>query len=467
MLQAGIAEADITPKMGTQLAGDIGRPRPVEEIGDPLFVQALVITDGSKKLCVLSLDILAVNDPRANEFRAAVAHAIGTDFESVMMHVTQTHSAPSIGHFFCRDSCDLMPSDKSWEWLRGGDSDYDAFALKQTIDAATRANTQLEPVEVGAAMDLDDRVAFNRRFIMRDGSSQMGVQDRQGVLQREGPMDPDVSVVSFRNKAGEVLGVMLHHTCHPVHGYPTRVVSADWPGQWRNGMREAIGGRCIPMVINGCCGNIICQNALDPTYKRDQVRMGKLLTETGLRAYEQIKYESELTLDRQAFTLPIPLREVEPELLAEAKQMLADHPEPVMRTDVPGAVEWKWVYAVGRIDIDNWRRELTNFDYYIQGFRIGRIALAAVMGEPFVEAQLDMKRQSPVARTIIAHMSNGYVGYLPTPAALKGGGYETWTGIGSKLVPEALQMVTDATVAMLQDLCGEYAEVKTTDSRTM
>ncbi len=41
-LCAGAARADITPSLGTQLAGDIGRCRPTEEIRDRLYANALV-----------------------------------------------------------------------------------------------------------------------------------------------------------------------------------------------------------------------------------------------------------------------------------------------------------------------------------------------------------------------------------------------------------------------------------------
>ena len=74
------------------------------------------------------------------------------------------------------------------------------------------------------------------------------------------------------------------------------------------------------------------------------------------------------------------------------------------------------------------------------------------MGEPFVEGQLSLKVRSPAARTFVAHMSNGYVGYVPTRHALERGGFETWTSNGSKLVPEALDMIVDNSVSVLEGL---------------
>ncbi|MDP7130613.1 MAG: hypothetical protein QF437_09000, partial [Planctomycetota bacterium] len=86
------------------------------------------------------------------------------------------------------------------------------------------------------------------------------------------------------------------------------------------------------------------------------------------------------------------------------------------------------------------------FEYEVQAVRIGDVAILVLTGEPFVEGQLEIKRRSPAARTYVAHMSNGYSGYIPTPQAIEGGGYETDVCMGSKLAPEALSMIVDESV---------------------
>jgi len=59
---------------------------------------------------------------------------------------------------------------------------------------------------------------------------------------------------------------------------------------------------------------------------------------------------------------------------------------------------------------------------------------------------------SPAKRTYVAHMSNGYVGYIPTPHAIERGGYETQTCMASKLAPEALSMIAEESVRLLNEL---------------
>jgi len=60
-MRAGAGAADITPAMGTQIAGDIGRYRPVEEVREPLFARTLVIEVGGRRVCWLSLDVLSIS----------------------------------------------------------------------------------------------------------------------------------------------------------------------------------------------------------------------------------------------------------------------------------------------------------------------------------------------------------------------------------------------------------------------
>lgn len=55
-------------------------------------------------------------------------------------------------------------------------------------------------------------------------------------------------------------------------------------------------------------------------------------------------------------------------------------------------------------------------------------------------------------------MANQYVGYIPTVAALKRGGYETRPGCGSKLAPEALDMIVAETGKLLHQLFDTAAE---------
>jgi hypothetical protein len=94
-------------------------------------------------------------------------------------------------------------------------------------------------------------------------------------------------------------------------------------------------------------------------------------------------------------------------------------------------------------------------DYEIQVFRIADAAFLALPGEPFVEGGLRIKIASPTYPTCVVHCTNQYVGYIPTKDAFDRGGHEVNTTTWSKLVPEALDMIVDASTVLLRGLFGQ------------
>ncbi len=74
-LSGGAAERDITPEPDIQLAGTIGFRRPVESVRDPLFARALVLEQSGFRVCLLSLDLLAVRTDWSDTIRKRVGAA--------------------------------------------------------------------------------------------------------------------------------------------------------------------------------------------------------------------------------------------------------------------------------------------------------------------------------------------------------------------------------------------------------
>lgn len=450
-LLAGAARAEITPELGIQIAGDIGRHRPCTGIQEPLFARALILEQAGKRFCLLSLDVLAIDNPWADEIRRRAQRQYGLSPESVLIHIVQNHAAPSIGNHFCKDSCTLIPD--AYPWLRGGDPRYNEPALAGVLAAIGLAIQNLTPVQAAVGRAVDGRIAFNRRFVMRNGTALCHPPScSPDILHVEGPTDPEVGVVTFTADDGQVVSALLHHTCHPCCGYGGTVAMADWPGAWCRDMEAHWGGACTPLVINGCCGNVHFHNHLDPAFRGDHRLMGRRLADSTRRALAKM---TPLDTARFSWTrriLPVPRRVVSDAMLAEARTMLRDYPEPKWKDAEHTRVEWDWVYAVGIVDIADDLAHSPCYPYEIQALRLGDFALLGLMGEPFVEAQLRIKKESACPFTMVAHMCNGYLGYVPTRRAFEGGGYETRTGRGSRLVPEALEQIEGESLEIVKAL---------------
>lgn len=455
-LRAGAARVDITPGMGIQLAGDIGRLRPVEEIRERLYANALVVEANGQRLCLLSLDLLSTTGEWSDRIRHGAAARFGLAPEAIMLHVVQNHASPSLGHLFLTGRTTRFPAE--YPWLMGGDDRYNEPTVERCIEAIGNAIANLAPATLQVGHGIDGRVAFNRRFVMRDGTTRCHpAACDPNILHVEGPTDPEVAVATFTHADGQVIAALLHHTCHPCHGYPHRYVIGDWPGAWAAAMRTHWGETCVPLVVNGCCGNIHHSDHLDPKPRRDHLVMAQLLTETTHRILGNMQPVAVDGIGMRREVLPLTMRVLEPEQVEEAVRLLAEHPEPKWRDATRTSVDWDWVYAVTILDLNEAQRENPVFPYEIQAFRIGTLSLVSLMGEPFVEGQLDIKRTAPTRHTLVAHFCNGYVGYVPTLRAFAGGGYETRTGAGSKLPPDALDRIVDSAARLLKEVHDEGA----------
>jgi hypothetical protein len=459
-LHAGAAAVDITPPMGAQVAGSIGARRPASEVVDPLYCRVLVLAQGDQLLCVVAADVLAIRCDYATETRRRINAATGIPAAHIMVHATQNHSSPSVGHCFCLDESfwrQWVPDDL--EWVLGCEPAYNTLFLDRATAAASRALAAIQPVTVHAGRAIEGRVAHNRRAILRDGTAVMHppIGD-PNILQLEGPIDPEVGVVSLRTADGEDLATLLHYSSHPQADVGWTSISAAWPGAWCREMAAILSPDAVPLVANGCCGNLHLRNPLNDTQVTD-VEAGRLLAEASKQALARLADApppaAAPVLRTVSTTVHIPLRTLDPQLVADAWALLDAHPTPIWLDDSQTRIDWSWIYAISRLDLARYCEEHDHFAYEVQAFRIGDVALLALTGEPFVEGQLEIKLRSPAAHTLIAHMSNGYVGYIPTAAAIARGGYETETAHWSKLVPEALQMIVDRSVAVLDELFAD------------
>lgn len=450
-LQLGVARVDITPKEGTQLAGNIGHRRPMEEVRDHIYASATVLDDGATRLCLISANLLSSTNHWSEILRTRAGELLDIPSTQVMFHVHQNHATPSLGHLFTFENESSEPMNE-WPWLLGGDEDYHPWCLDRLCEAVEKALQDLAPVTLEAGRGIDGRVAFNRRMLLRDGTAVTHAQcDRDQILACEGPTDPEVGVWRFLDSQGATKVLTLHHSCHPCHGFPGRYVIADWTGEWETRMMGD-DSAATAITLNGCCGNLHHCNHLSPAPLNDYKKMAELLCETSRNTLaEGMHPVSSVPLKSLSRTLQIPWRHLTGEEIAEAQAKLDAFPEPEW-IEKGEKVTWDWVYAVGRLDLAVMQKKYAFKPYEVQVFRVGDAAIVGLKGEPFVEAQLEIKLKSPAAYTTVVHFCNGYAGYLPTLKAFEGGGYETRTGAGSHHCKEALAMVTSAAGQMLNEL---------------
>src|SRR6478609_3587739 len=95
MLHAGVARADLTPPLGTQLFGYPTQDRPADFINDPLNSTALVLARGAVKAAIISLDWVMVEDGDVATIQRDVEQRTGIPAANVTVCAIQAHTGPA------------------------------------------------------------------------------------------------------------------------------------------------------------------------------------------------------------------------------------------------------------------------------------------------------------------------------------------------------------------------------------
>ena len=464
-LRAGAAQVDITPPLGTHLAGSgSGEHRPAETVMDPLSARAIVFESGRRRVCIVILDLTIVTQDYSERIRAAIAERTGIAPEAIMVQATQTHSAPSLGYFMLDQDFPLETSEQT-EYLRGAERAYGDRAAPAAVEAAVEAADRLQPARIGLGRGVLGDLAFNRRGIRRDGTIIMparpGREERPlgntDICYLEGPMDPEVGVCCVQDLDERPLAFLLHYTCHPVnacsHRDTYRGVSADWPGAWTRETEQRFGSDAVPLVVNGCCGNINPRHPFDSDYRPDHRRMGRELARMTERIVHSLAFVDEpSTLAFTVENIRLPFRDIPAGRLREVEAILSENPQPPRGPN--GDVAPRWFRAASTRSVELCRERDAEFNYEIQAFRIGDLCVIGLPGEPFVEGQLALKTNSAAPFLFPAHLTTQYVGYLPTREAYNRGGHEANEDVTywAKLAPGCLETVVERARALIEGL---------------
>ena len=217
-------------------------------------------------------------------------------------------------------------------------------------------------------------------------------------------------------------------------------------------MQQIFGPETVPLVVNGCCGNINPWHPFDQDFRPDHQRMGRGLSSLSERIVHGMTFESEAVLNTRIEKIGLPFREIPEARLREVDAILAEHPEPPREAN--GQVNPRWFRAASTRSVELCRQRDGAFSYEIQAFRIGDLGIIGLPGEPFVEGQLALKVNSPAAYLFPAHLTTHYVGYLPTREAYPRGGHEANEDVTywAKLAPGCLETVIERARTMVREL---------------
>jgi hypothetical protein len=449
-LRAGAAAAVITPELGVSLCGSL-MDRRAASIHDDLHARCVVLDNGENRIALVVLDLLAARKEWLGEIKHQVHGQINLPLANILISCTHTLHAPS--------AVDLFQSNTDTGYLR--------WAATRVADVVRVAVGRLQPARVGWAVGREERVAFNRRYIMRDGTPMPtpfpGQRDQvlmnpapgnPAIVRPAGPIDPDIAVLAAqRVGAGQPLAVYSSYALQQVGGNPPGDVSADYFGVVADLLHDRTGGPrwdarqpFVGMLAIGCGGDVCSTDArrpAPPPQPYSEIFATAATVASAIEgAWRTIRYHDWVSLRAAETTVELAVRRPTERELAEAREVLQHAPQGPLR----GLRE---IYARETVQLAGFPARLAT---PVQALRIGDMAIVGLPGLPFCQIGMNIKTRSPLRPTMTVALANDHAGYLPTEDQHTLGGYECWRSRASFVEPRAATILQSAALRLLAQL---------------
>lgn len=452
-IKVGFAERDITPEIGMEQPGGYSKSFH-RSFHDPCKVRAGVFDNGKNVVAVVSLDALFIRRVNVNEIRKRVEAKCKIPGTSILLHATHSHSSGPMGMILPGeyDHASEFVQDLAYVKSSTADSAYLETVVDQSVEAICEAYKKRNASLCGAGVGIEEQVAFNRRFFMRNGLS--FTHPRPGnpdIVKPAGPVDPEVGVIGVWDEQGELKGCIVNFVCHATTN--PGGISANYIYYVEQVIRGVYGKDAIVVFLAGASGDVTQVDNLSKFQRRPSEESARFVG--GRVGAEAVKVL--LSMPRGNFEtvacktkmLEIPRRKPSPERVKKAMETVKAGPGKSSATD--------WVFAKETVLLDARLQKEPVAEVEIQAVQIGPVVLLTDPAEFFCQLGLDIKAGSPFPMTFPVSLANGCVGYVPTKEAFdkNGGGYETrLTGYSNLIITAGPQMV-DAAVELSKQLKPE------------
>jgi hypothetical protein len=223
-LQVGFANRDITPEVGKDkppvyMAG-FGHNRVAEGVNDPLYAHAVVLSDGTNKIALVSLDIVGLFYPNALHIRAALP-----GFTGVIVSSTHNHEGP--------DTLGLWGESPV---KNGINQEYLKRVEKEAIAAVKEAEQKLSPVTARFGKASAPKLLYDSRepYILHD----------------------ELYVLKFDDASGKTKGILMNWHCHPeTLADKNTKISSDYVGYCRDDLAKKYD--CPVAYFTGTVGGLM------------------------------------------------------------------------------------------------------------------------------------------------------------------------------------------------------------------
>jgi hypothetical protein len=349
-------------------------------VHDPIFARTLVVDNGQAAVAIVSLD---VNQTGATEaLRARIQREVGIAADHVVISITHNHSAPMIG----------QPSAGGVAKSGGPEvAAYTRFVEDKIVAALKQAKASMQSARMGVATGSAD-VNVNR-----DLYTPQGYKYGHNI---GGPSDKTVWVLKFETLTGKPIAILFNYGVHPVVTRREKMVSGDLPGAAERYVEQQLGDGAVALWTLGPAGDqdpkIYDLPPRDPANK------------TGAAPPDGFDM-----MNAQGFLIGAEVVRVAAQVKPSIAAARLRGSERVITCPFkPNAAQLQYFQSGGK-PID----QLPGVPIRLGVLLIDQVALTSVSGEVLTNIYSRLRRETPLANTMMITMANDSSGYLADDAA--------------------------------------------------
>lgn len=451
-LSAGFSRVNITPMLGIEMYGYYGT-READGILDELEINAIALACGDQKALLFTADQCGIVQSIIADFRTAISAATGVPEGAIFIHATHSHTGP---YLVDREHSDptvlsnIIDTDPS-EAQKKLQTEYYHFFRHRIVDAAVLALADLKPARMSWGTAVAPKVAFVRRYRMKDGSAATNPgRLNPNIVESLGKADEQVCILRFERDGGSAI-LLVNFGNHPDVISGTKL-SADWPGHTRRILEKIVPEtNCI--FFNGTMGDV---NHVDvsipadfgPTKYALSKHIGQVIAGGVLQALDKLQYHEVRDLRAATRTIYVPSNKAQPEELSEAHRIHALHMAG-KDDEIPGEGMAKAEKYAGAARMVRLESAPDAFHMNISAVALGNIVLLGTPGQLFAHSGYALKAIPGWDLVIPTSQTNGSEGYFPHLSAYKEGGYEA---AASNFKVGSAELIVEETAKLLHDL---------------
>lgn len=394
-----------------------GKPPPRTYAHEWLYIRAIVLDNGETKAALIGADLSGIRpDELYTDTAATLARDFGIPAENIIMSGTHTHSGQR----------DLRDPDK---------------ISAAIVQAVREANSSLQPARVGFG-EGKSYLNVNRDTISED--TRLWTQ----AANPDGPSDKTLAVLAFYDEQGAPIAGYMNYAMHPVNGYLSGFISADFAGAASRHVEQAFDDTMVMVFVQGASGD---QN---PLHLRTGTNVMAGASGVDISGFELVREDVEgplregsverMSNDPKADEALKRWMDAQGQVIGEEAIRVMTHMDR-LTGDVSMGGRQTVLTCPGRTRTDQGREGQpgTYADGPDVNIRLGvlginEIALASINAEVYNLIAQQLKAASPLANTMFVTVANGRAnsGYIPTDDAY---GRNTFQVLGSRLKPGCAQ----------------------------